>query len=62
MLGSYAAFLAKYRRILANAASLLKPKHLFVCVVANLRDERTHVLHMNTQSCALALCLTFGGV
>lgn len=51
MLPSYDAFLAKYTRIIANAAALLRQKHLAVFVVGNVRDKKTgglHVMHKDT--------------
>ena len=52
MLASYSVFKAKYTRIIAAAASLLRPKHLGVIVVGNMRGEGgiLHPLHADTIS------------
>ena len=42
MMSSYQSFVAKYRRIIANTASLLRPKRLAIFVVGELRDKKTH--------------------
>lgn len=36
----YDTFTAKYKRILANATSLLKPMHVAVVVIGNVRDPK----------------------
>lgn len=38
---TYDLFLAKYRRIIANAVKLLRPKALSVFVVGDVRDKKT---------------------
>lgn len=50
MLPTYAAFQDKYARIIKQAASLLKPKHMAVFVVGNVRSPsgETHLLHHDT--------------
>ena len=55
MLRTYDQFLIKYSRILANAASILKPKHLAAVVVGNVRERATGRLHSLTTDTISAL-------
>ena len=50
MMASYDAFLVKYRKILANATSLLRPNHLAVIVVGNVRSKTGALHHMLTDT------------
>ena len=45
MLSTYANFEKKYRRIISNACKLLKPNHLAVFVIGNVRDTAKGVMH-----------------
>jgi DNA modification methylase len=52
MLGSYSEFCRKYARILAACASLLRPKHLAVMVVGNVRGKDGTIHHMLSDTLA----------
>jgi hypothetical protein len=47
MFPSYEAFLARYDRILSTATALLKPQHVAVVVVGNVRDSTGQLLDLH---------------
>ena len=47
MMASYDGFLCKYERILRNSTALLKPQHVAVVVVGNVRDVTGALLDLH---------------
>ena len=61
---TYAKFLKKYRAMLANAASLLRPGHCFAIVIGNLREKSGELLDLHgdtKQALAAAGCQLYNG-